>query len=158
MLTAEHEKTITMITQALAQAPDQASRQRYQAMLLEQVRQATKSDKEEKKSSFIGISPTFIPSFNVQDLTKQFESNSLILEKPLSLQSLNHEIKEMKKQVSHLYNLDLTTTFIPSSFYLPSYSTFFLFSRITSMEIHSTYSSLSEIPYTFQITFSRKRY
>lgn len=73
VLSDQHKKTLELITQGMAQANDQATRDGYQKMLLDQIKLATKDQKEESKKTLTGLSPSMIPHFNRHEIIRQFQ-------------------------------------------------------------------------------------
>ena len=70
--------------------------------LIEQIKAATQEPAEESSKKQKGLKASFIPHFNLSDLTKQFEvPHSLAI----TLEILNSEIKILKKQVEYLYSI-----------------------------------------------------
>ena len=81
---------------------DQQTKEHYHQMLIEQIKAATQEPAEESSKKQKGLKASFIPHFNLSDLTKQFE----VPHSPaITLESLNSEIKILKKQVEYLYSI-----------------------------------------------------
>jgi asparagine synthetase A len=103
VLTPEYEKSIELLSQGIAATNDPTIKALYMQMLQEQVKAASKTVTQEPVLPKGKIIPGSIPFTSVEELIAQFKP---LASPKLTLESLNSEIKTMKRQIEHLYSLN----------------------------------------------------